>query len=44
MAIQQYLGTGRRKTSIARIFLSEGNGDVVVRTRGKEVKIKEYLI
>ena len=43
MAIQQYLGTGRRKTSIARVFLSAGKGDVVIRTRSKEVKMEEYF-
>ncbi len=30
------LGTGRRKTSVARVFLREGNGKITV--NGKEVK------
>ena len=30
MAIQQNYGTGRRKTSAARVFLRKGNGDIVV--------------
>ena len=31
--IVQYLGTGRRKTSVARVFLRPGNGDIVVNAR-----------
>ena len=30
MAIQQNYGTGRRKTSAARVFLRKGSGDIVV--------------
>src|SRR3546814_1161436 len=30
MAIQQNYGTGRRKTSAARVFLRKGKGDIVV--------------
>ena len=30
MAIQQNYGTGRRKTSAARVFLRKGNGSIVV--------------
>jgi len=29
----QYYGTGRRKTSAARVFLSSGKGDIVVNKR-----------
>jgi small subunit ribosomal protein S9 len=29
----QYYGTGRRKTSTARVFLSSGKGDIVVNKR-----------
>ncbi len=35
MATQQYYGTGRRKSSIARVFLKAGTGDIVV--NGKPV-------
>ncbi len=31
-----YLGTGRRKTSVARVRLSEGNGQIVINGRGLE--------
>ena len=31
--IQQHLGTGRRKTAIARIFLRPGKGDITVNGR-----------
>ena len=30
----QYLGTGRRKTSVARVFLRPGKGDIKVNGRG----------
>ncbi|MEX0730499.1 MAG: 30S ribosomal protein S9 [Aquisalimonadaceae bacterium] len=30
MAEQQYYGTGRRKTSAARVFIKAGNGQIVV--------------
>ena len=30
---QFYYGTGRRKTSTARVFLSRGSGDIVVNSR-----------
>lgn len=30
MAIQQNYGTGRRKTSAARVFLRKGKGDIIV--------------
>lgn len=43
MTTQQYLGTGRRKTSIARVFLTAGKGKILVRTRGKEVNIDQYF-
>ncbi|MCC5864141.1 MAG: 30S ribosomal protein S9 [Wenzhouxiangella sp.] len=30
MAIEQFYGTGRRKTSTARVFLRKGNGQITV--------------
>ena len=30
MAATQYYGTGRRKTSTARVFITEGSGNIVV--------------
>lgn len=30
MATTQYYGTGRRKTSVARVYLRPGNGNIVV--------------
>ncbi len=30
MAVEQYYGTGRRKTSTARVFMSKGAGNIVV--------------
>jgi small subunit ribosomal protein S9 len=35
-AIVQYLGTGRRKTSVARIFLRPGKGEIQVNGRAFE--------
>ena len=32
-ALVQYLATGRRKTSVARIFLRSGKGDITVNGR-----------
>jgi len=34
--IVQYLGTGRRKTSVARVFLRPGNGEITVNGRAFE--------
>ncbi len=36
MADIQYYGTGRRKTSTARVYLRPGNGDFIVNRRGFE--------
>lgn len=33
MSATQYYGTGRRKTSTARVFLSNGGGDITVNKR-----------
>lgn len=36
MAESQYYGTGRRKTSSARVFLKSGNGNIVINNRTLE--------
>jgi len=36
MAATQYYGTGRRKTSTARVFISEGSGNITVNGRTLE--------
>ena len=33
MATEQYYGTGRRKSSKARVYMSKGKGDIVVNKR-----------
>jgi small subunit ribosomal protein S9 len=33
MALEQYYGTGRRKSSAARVFLRPGNGEIIVNGR-----------
>ncbi|GAB2191309.1 30S ribosomal protein S9 [Sessilibacter sp. MAH2] len=33
MAATQYYGTGRRKTSTARVFITEGSGNIVINGR-----------
>ena len=33
MATEQYYGTGRRKSSTARVFLKKGNGQILVNDR-----------
>ena len=35
MATNLSLGTGRRKTAVARVYLREGNGDIIV--NGKDL-------
>ena len=37
MAIEINYGTGRRKTSAARVYLKPGNGDIVVNGRPLDV-------
>ena len=39
MAVAQYYGTGRRKTSTSRVFLKGGNGSITINGRG----IDEYF-
>ena len=39
MAIEQYCGTGRRKSSVARVRLVPGNGNIIINGRG----IDEYF-
>lgn len=36
MALEQYLGTGRRKSSVARVFLRPGSGKMVINGRALE--------
>ena len=35
MAVTQYYGTGRRKTSTARVFLTPGTGNITIRRLNK---------
>ena len=37
MATQSYYGTGRRKTSAARVFIKPGTGDIVVNGRPLDI-------
>lgn len=39
MAVEQYMGTGRRKTSVARVRLVPGNGKFLI----NNVDIEEYF-
>ena len=39
MALTQFYGTGRRKTSVARVYLRPGSGKIVVNKR----PIDEYF-
>jgi small subunit ribosomal protein S9 len=49
MAVNYHLAIGRRKTSTARVFLSEGTGNVTINSKtgkdffGKESLLKEAL-
>jgi small subunit ribosomal protein S9 len=33
MAVEQFYGTGRRKTSTARVFISQGSGNITINGR-----------
>ena len=37
MADTQYYGTGRRKTSAARVFMKSGNGTITINDRAIDV-------
>ena len=40
MAIEKYYGTGRRKSSIARVYVMPGKGNVTINKRD----IDDYLV
>jgi len=37
MSVQQYYGTGRRKTSTARVFIKAGSGEITINDRTLDV-------
>ena len=37
MAQEQYYGTGRRKTSTARVFIKNGKGDITVNKKPLDI-------
>ena len=39
MATQQYYGTGRRKSSVARVFLTPGSGKIII----NDLTIEDYF-
>ncbi|MFB0565531.1 MAG: 30S ribosomal protein S9 [Candidatus Aminicenantaceae bacterium] len=43
MSLIQYYGTGKRKTSIARIFLRPGKGDITLFVNKKVCSFNEYF-
>lgn len=43
MSLIQYYGTGRRKTSVARVFLRPGKGDVTLYVNKKSRPFIEYF-
>lgn len=43
MSLIQYYGTGRRKTSVARVFLRPGKGDVTLYVNKKPRPFIEYF-
>ena len=45
MADTQFYGTGRRKTSAARVFMTSGNGNIKINDQeGVPVEVVEQLI
>jgi small subunit ribosomal protein S9 len=43
LSIVQYYGTGRRKTSVARVFLRPGNGEVKLVVNKRKREFDEYF-
>lgn len=43
MSLIQYYGTGKRKTSIARVFLRTGKGDISLYVNKKSCPFNEYF-
>ena len=43
MSIIQYYGTGRRKTSIARVYLRPGNGNLTLIVKKRNRVFEEYF-
>lgn len=43
MSLIQYYGTGKRKTSVARVFLRSGKGDVTLFVNQKSRPFQEYF-
>ena len=43
MSLIQYYGTGRRKTSVARVFLRPGKGDITLYVNQKPRQFVEYF-
>ncbi|MFP4082723.1 MAG: 30S ribosomal protein S9 [Candidatus Aminicenantes bacterium] len=43
MSLIQYYGTGRRKTSVARVFLRPGKGDITLYVNKKSHPFGEYF-
>ena len=39
MAANQYYGTGRRKTSTARVFLRPGKGEIIISKGGGDEEL-----
>lgn len=43
MSLIQYYGTGKRKTSVARVFLRPGKGDITLFVNKKQHPFAEYF-
>ena len=43
MSLIQYYGTGKRKTSVARVFLRPGKGDITLYVNKKPRQFNEYF-
>lgn len=43
MSLIQYYGTGKRKTSVARVFLRPGKGDIALYVNKKNHPFNEYF-
>ena len=44
MALAEYYGTGRRKTSTVRVHLRQGSGEITVNHRGRDIYAPNELL
>ena len=43
-AAQRLMGTGRRKTAVARVVLLDGTGQIIINNRTAQVRIQFFIL